>query len=341
MRRTVIGAILVGAVAGVGLLPGAARAATALIPRSTEEQLALPEQGGGIWYNADPGERNELIVTSDGSGTFRFEDAGAVITAGTGCTAVSLHEVTCDVPAVELDKGLMVYTHDRNDSIDVTGVALTDVPGSGPTLDAGEGNDLVLGGNAGEGLRGGFGDDVVRGNGRGDGLSGGPGDDVLVGGPGNDWFDGDSLGADVLDGGAGDGDIAEYTYSPGSVVVTLDNRPGDGVAGENDNVRRTVEVVYGSMYPDRIVGNGRANDLLGNHGRDVLVGRGGDDFLWGGFHADILRPGSGRDGVDGYRGDDTIYARDGARDRLHGGEGRDRARIDRGLDARKSIEGLF
>ncbi len=45
--------------------------------------------------------------------------------------------------------------------------------------------------------------------------------------------------------------------------------------------------------------------------------------------------------AEGRGGDDTFYARDGARDTVSGGAGNDRARVDKNLDKRSSIKTLF
>jgi Ca2+-binding RTX toxin-like protein len=56
---------------------------------------------------------------------------------------------------------------------------------------------------------------------------------------------------------------------------------------------------------------------------------------------DTLRGGPDRDQLLGGREQDTVYARDGFRDQVRGGSGRDRARIDVGRDVTSSIERLF
>jgi Ca2+-binding RTX toxin-like protein len=61
-----------------------------------------------------------------------------------------------------------------------------------------------------------------------------------------------------------------------------------------------------------------------------VCGRGGNDRIYAG-RADIVRGGSGND----------IYARNGSRNIIDGGRGRDRARVDRRLDTRRSVERLF
>jgi hypothetical protein len=45
--------------------------------------------------------------------------------------------------------------------------------------------------------------------------------------------------------------------------------------------------------------------------------------------------------VYGDRGSDTLYTRDGERDRVFGGPGDDRGRVDRGLDRIRSIATFF
>jgi Ca2+-binding RTX toxin-like protein len=77
--------------------------------------------------------------------------------------------------------------------------------------------------------------------------------------------------------------------------------------------------------------------LCGLGGSDLLVGRGGDDVLSGGPGNDYLRPGAGHDRAFGDSGNDFVGARDRRSDRVFGGRGADRARLDRRLDIRRSI----
>jgi RTX calcium-binding nonapeptide repeat (4 copies) len=82
----------------------------------------------------------------------------------------------------------------------------------------------------------------------------------------------------------------------------------------------------------RLIGGPGADSLLGGAGKDMLVGGGGRDTIRGGFRSDELRGGARAD---------TFYARDGYRDRVFGGKGRDSARVDRLLDRVRSIARLF
>jgi Ca2+-binding RTX toxin-like protein len=109
------------------------------------------------------------------------------------------------------------------------------------------------------------------GEGGNDTLRGGSAGDLLVGGPG----------ADALAGGLGH-DTADYSDRTAPVTVSADSKPGDGEAGENDNVSTDVEVIAGGAGGDTLVGNAADNELIGNAGDDVLAGGGGANALRGG-----------------------------------------------------------
>ena len=80
--------------------------------------------------------------------------------------------------------------------------------------------------------------------------------------------------------------------------------------------------IVGTDGNDHLVGTPHKDTICGLLGNDTLVGLGGDDVLRGG------------------PGNDTLVARDGIRDWVYGGTGRDRGRLDR-RDIRRSIEVLF
>ncbi len=95
--------------------------------------------------------------------------------------------------------------------------------------------------------------------------------------------------------------------------------------------------IVGTNGPDRLFGTGRRDVICGLGGADVLVARGGDDILSGGPGNDYLVPGPGRDRALGDAGNDFVGARDGRADRIFGGPGADRARIDPRLDGTRSV----
>ena len=68
---------------------------------------------------------------------------------------------------------------------------------------------------------------------------------------------------------------------PAGVTVTLDDQPGDGKTGENDDVGSDVERLRGGEGDDRLIGSDGPNSLEASDGNDFLDGRGGDDFLYG------------------------------------------------------------
>lgn len=167
-----------------------------------------------------------------------------------------------------------------------------------PTIFGTDGPDVINGSGAGESIYARAGDDVVNGGAGDDELDGGPGADVLRGGPGSD----------------------AVSYSgPTAVVVSADSRGGDGATGEGDNVGSDVEDIFGGDGDDRLTGNSSANTIDGGPGNDQITGLLGADSLFGGD------------------GDDTISARDGKRDRIDCGPGRDIATVDR-IDLRVNCE---
>ena len=111
----------------------------------------------------------------------------------------------------------------------------------------------------------------------------------------------------------------------------------------------------GTAKADVLTGTAGRDRLLGLGGRDVLKGRGGadcldggpgddrldggagNDVLAGGAGADVLIGGAGADAFFGGAGDDTILARDGVRESIDCGPGRDTATVDR-VDRLKGCE---
>src|SRR4051794_33970370 len=113
----------------------------------------------------------------------------------------------------------------------------------------------------------------------------GAGDDRVSLGPGADTLK-PGTGADVLAGGAGL-DVADYSARTKDLTVTLDDQPGDGEAGENDDVRSDVENVTGGAGADRLVGSAAGNVLRGNAGDDTFDGGAGADTFAGDTGQDV------------------------------------------------------
>jgi Ca2+-binding RTX toxin-like protein len=79
----------------------------------------------------------------------------------------------------------------------------------------------------------------------------------------------------------------------------------------------------GSAQADLLVGTARNDTLRGLAGDDLLRGLAGNDRLFGGAGADRLVGGPGLDQLDGGAGNDRFETRDGQRDIVDCGAGRD------------------
>jgi uncharacterized repeat protein (TIGR01451 family) len=144
-------------------------------------------------------------------------------------------------------------------------------------------------------------------------ISGTSGDDVLAGTPEDD----------VICGLSGNDRI----YGGGGNDVLYGDAGGD--------------VLYGEEGADRLQGGAGNDRLSGGAGNDTGLGGVGDDRVAGDEGADTLTGGAGRDVLSGGEDDDLLYARDGVRDVVKGGPGKDRARLDPKRDVRRSIEKLL
>jgi Ca2+-binding RTX toxin-like protein len=188
--------------------------------------------------------------------------------------------------------------------------------GGSDTLLGGSGKDVVAGGPGRDDLDSGDGDDTLYGSDAvpigadsADKLQGGPGEDVLLGGPGDDELV-SGAGADAMSGEDG-ADTASYEGRSTPIDVSFDGEPNDGAPGERDNVAKDVENVVGGNVDDTLSGDTRPNRLSAAAGDDSVNGGPGFDTLLGG------------------KGIDVINARDGERDDVFCGAGRDLAIVDR------------
>lgn len=134
--------------------------------------------------------------------------------------------------------------------------------------------------------------------------------------------------------------------APSTLRATLTSRQTDQNAADNalalplavEGVRPPAKELNGTAGDDRLTGTSAAETINGLRGADRIDGRGGrdtlrggagDDRVEGGPGADLVVGGTGRDVLSGGPGDDRILSRDGARDRVTCGAGRDRVEADR------------
>lgn len=313
-----------------------------------------------LQYTAAAGEQNRVTVADEPATGYRVRDDGAPLQPGSGCLRVNDNEVTCSGAT-----GVAIATGDGDD-----GVSLAALDGV-TSVDAGPGADTVDGGPGFDSINGGGGLDTLRGGGRGDSLedgdtSGMADADVIDGGEGEDTLlyttrsasvtvdltesgsageteERDSVAAvENVEGGSGAdllrGDGADNDFDGGRGRDRIEARGGD----DRIDCGRGNDICDGGDGNDEVIGTRGRDTLIGGAGRDDLASGGGraDDLLSGGAGRDRLYAGYGKDVLKGGAGPDIIYARDRRRDRINGGSGTDRAKVDRRLDRVRSIETL-
>ena len=146
------------------------------------------------------------------------------------------------------------------------------------TIDAGGGDDKVIGGGS-----------SVE-------FHGGSGNDTFVSGIAGDRFDG------------GDGfDTADYSQFASGISVTLGVTDGTEGVGPGGDALIHVEQILGTAFADTMSGSNQADALIGNDGNDSLAAGGGNDTLNGGSGNDTLDGGAGADQMTGGAGDDSFF----------------------------------
>ena len=229
---------------------------------------------------------------------------------------------------------------------------------AGTTVFAGDGNDTVIGGPGPDKFWGEDGNDTLIGNGGNDFLDGGPGADSLSGGTGTNTLNNGTVDDDpqfyirdrvlTVNGTAAHESLGvvrtgidDVRVNVNGVTRTFDMDDFDritinGGAG-NDTLTAGAGVanlsLSGDAGNDHITGNELANGLAGEDGNDTLDGGAGNDLLFGGAGDDTITGGPGDDLFAGDSGlgdgNDTLFARDGQRDRSVDGDGGfDRAQVD-------------
>ena len=240
---------------------------------------------------------DDTLVGGPGSDTLDGgEGRDEILYSATGPLAIKLDGVRNDgadpnqsgasAPGEEADRDISIEKAVGGpfaDRLSATGTA--DVK-----LDGGDGNDVVSGAGGADILEGGVG--PASGD---DSIFAGPGNDLITDGGGANRLRGeegdDTLragrGRDVLDGGTGI-DLIDYFEPPwgyrGRVAIRLDGVADDGhdpngsrwsTADEEGDRDISIEGAQGTASDDYLVGNTRANRLLGADGDDRIDARDG------------------------------------------------------------------
>jgi Ca2+-binding RTX toxin-like protein len=136
-------------------------------------------------------------------------------------------------------------------------------------------------------------------------------------------------------------DLAGTATSTVNIKLTILVEPPPPLAGPCGNVvsgTRAANRLTGTAGGDLIQGFGgndklfglAGNDCLyGNAGKDTLSGGAGNDKLDGGPGNDKLTGGKGKDTLTGGAGNDTINSKDGIRETVNCGRGKDRVKADK------------
>ena len=237
--------------------------------------------------NAVRGSSFNDIITGDDGGNTVDGRAGADIINGAGGNDTIIFSQIDDARDV-IDGGTGTDTIDYSVyvaplTVVLNGSTLAIVSGSGST-DAT--SDTIV--NV-ENFIGGSGNDTITGDTNNNTLTGGLGADIINGGGGNDTiFPATSTAIDdapdVIDGGPGSNDTANYSAYTTNLTVTLsDSTPaivfGSGSTVANSDTIMNIENFIGGSGNDTITGDGNNNVLAGGPGADALNGQGGFDFV--------------------------------------------------------------
>ena len=309
--------------------------------------------GSELVYQGDLGEQSnaEISITPDGA-QIDFVERSTSLQAGLGCSQVDTPpssgktgEVIC--PASGVTK-VTFEMGDGDDSLTVLPSAATLAP---MDVSGGDGRDLVsylpfgagvsialddlaTDGPAGrsdfirpdvENVNGTSAADVLTGSASPNRLFGAAGADAYSGAAGNDYIDATEPPTPERD-----------TVSCGAGLDTVDADKLDQVDPDCEIVARASRILltnkadrYTLFRSGLSVFGRRGNDVITGAFQDRIDGGKGRDTLNAGDGNDVLTGGPGRDRLFGGTGNDRLFARDGERDLVSCGKGKDRATVDR------------
>ena len=246
-------------------------------------ELDTTEGGGaGLQIVGGAGSDHFVVAFDETSQAFGVT-ARKALASGPGCTHPpgDAKRLTC--PTNGPGRWLLADLGPGDDSLAVEG-SLLEV--GGVRLAGGEGNDVIKGGPEDDLIESGPGADKLYGGAGADGLVGGlPGPTFLYGGPNGDLLAaGGGCAGGALVGGPGrdDASFAETQAHPGLLIISFPQHSAwiDEVKGcHHVHLSPTDEDMEGSFDWDVLIGDSRANSMLGQPGEDVFIGNGGDDVI--------------------------------------------------------------
>ena len=202
-------------------------------------------------------------------------------------------------------------------------------------IDAGAGNDTVLGNYLDNTLAGGSGNDRLIASDGDDTIIPGEGDDLIEGGEGIDTVvysgtreeeGGIRQVADKIEVGSNTDTLLDVEFVEFSdVTVNTEDLTTAPVTEERS------DTINGTDENDTLTGTDENDVLVGYDGDDFLEGLDGEDELDGGMGDDSLEGGQQNDTLAGGDGEDTLRGSGGA-DELFGGDGNDELKGSSGND---------
>jgi Ca2+-binding RTX toxin-like protein len=335
MRKFVKPAAIATATAAVaaGSIAFTLRDASAAAQEGTAKQ-----NGTTVVFDAGTGTANVIGVSPRTVGGFSLHDAAATIKlsgASTCSISADKHSVLCPASITKLTLNL-------GDGDDEVNGGTYDID---TTIQAGDGEDHVLGGPGNDKILGGPDKDLLYGGFGEDKLEGGAGVDTLYGQAGNDaigvptdlddhlWG---SSGQDKLYGGETvHGDDDNDTLYPGingdlwggtgvdtldfsawteEVNVSMDGVWNDGGDGNDTTTDPCDDWLPGGCIPGAMNAHGDLENVVGTKFGDVIIGNGAENDF---------DSGEGNDAIDGRGGDDYLNVGVGQNQRVRGGTGVD------------------
>jgi Ca2+-binding RTX toxin-like protein len=239
-----------------------------------------PGGGGGLELVGGGGRDEFTVAFDEASSTFGISAAKG-IAIGPGCYRVSAVQVSC--PSAGPARWFMADLGPDDDSLRVEG-SLT--AAQNVRIAGGLGDDTIHGGPEDDLIEAGFGSDRLYGGAGADGLIGSrPGPTFLFGGSDGDLLaaGGGCAGGAIVGGpGRDDASFAETPAHPGLLHVSFPAHSAwiDAIRGcRKVHLSPTDEDMEGSFDDDVLVGDSRANAILGQPGADSFYGGGGEDVI--------------------------------------------------------------
>lgn len=263
-----------------------------------------PGGGAGLQIVGGAGPDHLFVAFDETSNTFGVSGR-ARLAAGPGCShpPKAPDQLTC--PANGPGRWMMADLGPGNDSLRVEGsllaVGFTRIAG-------GDGNDVIHGGPEDDLIESGTGADKIYGGDGADGLVGGlPGPTYLYGEGGGDLLAaGGGCAGGALVGGPGrdDASFAETQAHPGLLIISFPKHSAwvTTVKGcHHVHLSGSDEDMEGSFDNDVLIGNSKANAMLGQPGEDSFYGNGGEDVIDArdGVRDKWIQCGPGHPGVKG------------------------------------------